>query len=168
MGEWKNRLMAETMDDMGPSILPEQIPPPNPVATPPHCFCGGICHYEDSARIYHGSTRFGMRWICENWDTCGGSVGAHPDGRPLGTVPDEETKILRRQLHSIVDVIWYGHKGREKRYKRGSAYRWLANTTRWPIDRAHIGMMDAEQCRYALRCLTSVPYELRKELLPRE
>lgn len=140
--------------------------PPEPPTTPPVCFCGSECVYKDSKGLYAKS--YGMRWICKRFPACRGSVGAHPDGKPLGSVPDEPTKKLRGQLHSIVDAVW-SHKrtGRERHQARGSAYRWLSDITGWPIDICHIGMMNERQCLYALERTKTIPYEKRKELLPR-
>lgn len=133
---------------------------------PPDCFCGTETEYIDSAAFYHGRS-YGMRWICKRWPECRGSVGSHPDGRPLGTIPDESTKKLRIELHSIVDAIWHGKTGKEKRYARGSAYRWLQNLTGLSQEDCHIGMFDEEACRFALKRVAEVPYERRKELMPR-
>lgn len=137
--------------------------------TPPTCYCGAQTVYQDSKDYYHGKS-YGMRWICERWPQCHGSVGAHPDGTPLGTIPDGETKALRSQCHAVADPIWRDSRftAAERRYLRGSVYRWMQAITGLSQDECHIGMFDAEQCRYLLKRMTEVPYEKRKELLPRE
>jgi hypothetical protein len=133
----------------------------------PDCFCGSRTIYQDSKEYYHG-TSYGMRYICERWPECLGSVGAHPDGQPLGTVPDPETKRLRGVCHGMVDAIWRDANltAKEQRQKRGSVYRWLQNITGLSQGECHIGKFNAEQCRFLIKCIKAVPYEQRHELLP--
>lgn len=148
-------------------VLESNVPTPSRPAAIPICFCGSSCSYTDS-RAFYGRSGYGKRWICSRFPNCRGSVGAHPDGKPLGTVPTVETKALRSELHQIVDAVWREQtKGSLRRKKRGSAYNWLADVTGWPVEVAHIGYMNEEQCAYALRCVRRVPYDLRKILIPR-
>lgn len=102
-----------------------------------------------------------MRYICVRFPDCEGSVGAHPDGKPLGSVPDPETKRLRSQLHGIVDSHWLGLKGKEKKRARGSVYRWLMALTELDVDHCHIGMLNAKQLRKLLVLVRAYPYEHR-------
>lgn len=136
--------------------------------TPPICFCGSETEYKDSAELYHGRS-YGMRWICKRFPDCRGSVGAHPDGRPLGTVPNPEDKVWRGRLHALIDPLWRNPSptdDRRKKYRRGSVYRWLSIITNLPIDEVHVGMWDAEMCQKVLKLIEQYPYEQRYELIP--
>jgi hypothetical protein len=44
-------------------------------------------------------------------------VGVHPNGKPLGNIPDENTKVLRRKLHAIVDPLWQNQTYHSRRKK---------------------------------------------------
>lgn len=55
---------------------------------------------------------------------CGEYVGTHPDGRPLGTIPTQELRILRYRIHLALDALWIGKKG--ARWKRSKYYRKIA------------------------------------------
>lgn len=132
----------------------------------PTCFCGSRTVYQDSKAYYHGKS-YGMRWICERWPACNGSVGAHPNGTPLGTVPDALTKELRRQCHAIVDPLWqegnvFGD-GRRNRM-RSSVYRYMQVLMDLPPHVCHIGMFDADQCSTLLRRMAATPYEPHHQL----
>lgn len=130
----------------------------------PICYCGSLTEYKDSRDYYHGKS-YGMRYICIRWPECRGSVGAHPDGKPLGTVPDDETKRLRGICHGLIDPLWQnaGLIGKEKHHKRNSVYKWMCNLMELSRDEAHIGMFDASQCRQLIRRVKEVPYDRRRE-----
>lgn len=52
---------------------------------------------------------------------CCSSVGTHPDGRPLGSIPTREIKGIRQKIHAALDPLW-----KSKRYKRGELYAIIA------------------------------------------
>jgi hypothetical protein len=71
---------------------------------PVPCYCGSPAHLRDNSLLYNGkSYGNGKAYICDRFPDCRGSVGVHPNGKPLGTIPDEETKKLRRSVHTIID-----------------------------------------------------------------
>ncbi len=78
---------------------------------------------------------------CTNYPECKGTHGAHPDGRPLGTPADAETKQARRYAHDAFDAhcIKYDLTADE-------GYSWLAGVLGVPEDEAHMGQMDKETC----------------------
>ena len=53
------------------------------------------------------ASRWGYFYGCEGTH-CDGTHGAHPDGRPLGTPGDNETKEARIQAHASFDKLWSG------------------------------------------------------------
>jgi hypothetical protein len=134
------------------------------VAIPPMCFCGATTVYQDSKAYYHGHRSYGMRWICSRWPECDGSVGAHPDGKPLGTVPSAEDKKYRSMLHAQIDPLWQNQE-RSKKRARGSVYGWLRRILNMTADECHIGNFNAETCIEALEQIALHPYEHRHSLV---
>lgn len=83
-------------------------------------------------------------WLCE---PCNAYVGCHvgttnPLGRPAGP----ETRGARSAAHRVFDPLW-----RNGRMSRTQAYRWLREAMGLTKEECHIGMMNAEQARQALR-----------------
>lgn len=126
-------------------------------ASKPVCFCGSSTTYQDS-KDYYAGTSYGMRWICDRFPACRGSVGAHPDGRPLGTIPDEETKQLRIKLHALVDPLWRDRTDRTKKRNRASVYGWLRRIMDMTSQECHIGNFTKDQCLEALKKIEEKPY----------
>lgn len=122
------------------------------------CFCGSTASIRSNAIIYNGREYGnGKAWICDRFPDCRGSVGTHPDGKPLGTIPDAETKKLRIQVHAVIDPIW---KGQSKK-KRGSVYGWLKRITGSQKE-IHIGETTKEDCLRLLELIEQNPYEDRQ------
>lgn len=128
------------------------------------CHCGSRAKLESNSKIYGGKTfGNGMAYICERFPKCRGSVGVHPCGRPLGTIPDEETKKLRMKVHAAVDPNWKSAtNGRSKSRNRGSVYGWLRRITGMGAKDCHIGMFSKADCLKALDAIEKNPY-LQKE-----
>ena len=135
--------------------------PHTTMSVTPICFCGSVTVYQDSAAYYHGHS-YGMRWICSRWPECDGSVGAHPDGKPLGTVPSHEDKKYRSLVHAQIDPLWE-NQARSKKRARGSVYGWLRRILNLTADECHVGNWDADQCIEALEQIALHPYEHRHE-----
>jgi hypothetical protein len=127
---------------------------------PPKCFCGANTVYQDSKSYYHG-TSYGMRYICERFPDCRGSVGAHPNGSPLGSVPDSVTSPLRIQCHSIIDPLWRYEdlRGKQRNEKRNSVYKWVGKIMGMDRKDCHVGMFSADQCRMFLERQAFFSYE---------
>lgn len=89
--------------------------------------------------------KYGLRYLqdgtCQRMP-CAGSLGAHPDGTPLGRPADAVTKGLRVEAHEVFDRLW-----KLGLMDRGQAYAWLAASMGLTREEAHIGMFDAERCR---------------------
>lgn len=128
------------------------------------CHCGQKAHRKSNSLIYGKEYGNGRAYICDNWPECTGSIGTHPDGKPLGTIGDKETQQLRRMCHSIIDPLWQEvENGRSRKRNRGSVYGWIQRITGLSPAEAHIGMMDAEDCRRLLRKIVENPYVVHGE-----
>ena len=98
-----------------------------------------------SASQVYGQTRdsrgkpYGDIWICPAGHDC--RVGAHPDGRPKGTLAGPALRTARMDAHAAFDGWW-----KAEGISRSLAYRRLANIMN--VDPAHIGEFDLHQCRY--------------------
>jgi hypothetical protein len=71
-------------------------------------------------------------------------VGAHPDGRPLGTLAGKELRRLRKRCHEAFDVCW------NTRQERDAMYSALALALGIEKAACHFSMMDEAMCRRAL------------------
>jgi hypothetical protein len=126
----------------------------------PICFCGSPSHLDSNAKIYNGKEYGNGRiWLCDRYPECRGSVGVHPDNRPLGTMVDLETKKLRIQIHDLVDPLWQNQTDRPRNKARGSVYGWLARIT--GIENYHTAHLTKKQCLTTLEAIKHNPYENR-------
>lgn len=129
---------------------------------PVECFCGSPAHLQENSLLYNGrSYGNGKAYICDRFPLCRGSVGVHPNGKPLGTIPDESTKKLRMAVHAKIDPLWRGRTDISKHKARGSVYGWLRHIMDMTPTECHIGNFTAEQCTQALERIEANPYELR-------
>lgn len=104
-------------------------------------------------------SRYGHFYGCTGYPECRGTHGAHPDGSPLGTPADRETKHARIEAHGAFDRLWKwapdyyeidenDKEGRERAVKRiqraarNRAYAWLAHEMGIDRDACHIGSFD--------------------------
>lgn len=119
------------------------------------CHCGSTASLRSNALLYNGKEYGnGKAWICDRFPECRGSVGTHPDGRPLGTIPDAETKRLRITVHSMIDPIW---RQLGKKKLRGSVYGWLKRITGSQKE-IHIGETTKEDCLRLIQLIKANPY----------
>jgi ssDNA-binding Zn-finger/Zn-ribbon topoisomerase 1 len=114
-------------------------------------------------------SRFGPFYGCEHYPRCRSTHGAHPNGMPLGTPADVETKAARMVAHTAFDPLWRDalelypnipERPRRARqdaiYKvraraRVRAYAWLAEQLAIPAEECHIGLFDSETCRRVIK-----------------
>ena len=126
---------------------------------PPKCYCGSTTSLRSNTLLYNGKEYGnGRAWICDQFPKCRGSVGTHPDGRPLGTIPDEETKHLRIKVHALIDPLW-----KSNRKKRGSVYGWLKRISNSSHE-IHLGESNKEDCLRLLELIRKYPYEEKWKL----
>jgi len=86
-------------------------------------------------------SRYGKFWGCTRYPVCKGTHGAHPDGRPLGTPANKETKEARIKAHAAFDTLW-----KSGEMIRTAAYQWMCKAMELSKDEAHIGKFSKEQC----------------------
>lgn len=115
----------------------------------PICYCGSTTSLRSNSLLYNGKEYGnGKAWICERFPACRGSVGTHPNGQPLGTIPDAETKKLRMDVHALIDPIWKSGK-----LKRGQVYARLSKALGKTY---HTGETTAEDCKQLLELIPSI------------
>jgi ssDNA-binding Zn-finger/Zn-ribbon topoisomerase 1 len=133
----------------------------------PICYCGSPTHLDTNAKIYNGREYGnGKIWLCDRYPDCRGSVGVHPDNRPLGTIADPETKKWRIAVHDRIDKLWKNNpksKGRHGGRLRGSVYKWLRGLMKMSAKECHIGNFTTEQCIEALEQIALHPYSERNK-----
>jgi len=124
------------------------------------CHCGAEATLRENSLLYNGrSYGNGKAWICTRFPVCRGSVGTHPDGRPLGTIPDDETKKLRMKVHALVDPNWKREPiNRIRKRKRNSVYGWLRRIMEMDKERCHVGMFTKADCLKALDLIPKNPF----------
>jgi len=103
-----------------------------------------LCPEKDcNGRLVLRSSVHGVFYGCTNYPRCRGSHGAHPDGAPLGKPADGETKKARIRAHAFFDRLW---KDPVVGKTRAEAYEWLAKSYNMVPEKAHISMMDKDDC----------------------
>lgn len=113
--------------------------------------CGSSMHLRDS--------KHGLFYGCAAYPTCRATHGAHPDGRPLGTPANAETKRARIAAHEAFDKLW---KEPERYMTRRDAYRWLADLLGLSPGEAHIATFDRGQCNAVIDGATKVVEQLQQ------
>jgi hypothetical protein len=111
----------------------------------PHCHVEAVLR--DNSVIYGRTYGHGLTWICPNFGNgCDRYVGAHPSGKPQGTLADRRLREARQGAHDAFDPLWLDgpKKGRRARKKR--AYQWMQSVLGIGPDECHIGMFDEAQC----------------------
>jgi hypothetical protein len=129
---------------------------------PVTCFCGSPAHLHNNKKLYgkeYGKVPYA--YICDRFPVCRGSVGVHPQGKPLGTIPDPQTKAMRIKLHAIIDPLWRDQTQRSKKKARGSVYGWLRRISGLSAEECHVGMFDADMCLKMMMLIRENPYEER-------
>jgi hypothetical protein len=67
----------------------------------------------------------------------------------MGRLANEELRYWKKEAHAAFDPIWQGkvNLGWGKYKARNSTYEWLAKEMKLPVEHAHIGMFDVNQCK---------------------
>lgn len=84
---------------------------------------------------------------CSRYPDCTATHGAHPDGHPLGTPANRQTKEARIEAHKAFDRLW-----KDGHMSRADAYRWLARALNRPD--AHIGSMEIDDCKAVIEAVS--------------
>jgi ssDNA-binding Zn-finger/Zn-ribbon topoisomerase 1 len=85
---------------------------------------------------------------CTKYPECTGKLGAHPDGKPMGTPASQATRTLRIQAHNRFDLLWMKNSfvPGSGTMSREQAYWWMQQAMELSEEAAHIGKFDGEQC----------------------
>jgi ssDNA-binding Zn-finger/Zn-ribbon topoisomerase 1 len=105
----------------------------------PECGAPMILRSTDKFKHRDGSPR--KFYGCSRFPDCRATHGAHPNGRPMGTPANAETKEARCLAHEAFDPLWKSGK-----MERANAYLWLAEQMGIPFGDCHIGNFSKEQC----------------------
>jgi hypothetical protein len=89
---------------------------------------------------------------CSRYPLCDAAHGADPDGRPLGTPANKETKQARIAAHDKFDAYW-----KKNRLHRNQAYKLLQDIMELSPKDAHIAMFTKDQCEKL--CVGDVGFE---------
>lgn len=94
-------------------------------------------------------------WRCSG--TCDARVGCHARTiRPLGTVAKPELRRMREGCHLLFDRLWKDQSAPYCVGDRSAAYSWLSSQLDIPLESAHIGMLNEEQCQKLLTVLNAI------------
>ena len=91
-------------------------------------------------------SRYGKFYGCSRFPRCRGTIGAHPDGTPLGIPANKATKGARIRAHDVFDRLWM-----TSLMTRDGAYRWMCRVMDLSEDEAHIGKFTIEQCETLIK-----------------
>ena len=94
-------------------------------------------------RLVLRSSKHGLFYGCTRYPSCKGSHGAHPNGAPLGVPADSLTRQARIRAHAFFDRLWKDPTVGKSRF---DAYTWLAKMLNVPLDKAHISMLNKDDC----------------------
>lgn len=107
----------------------------NTVACPE---CGSEMTLRTSTKFKTNSGEARKFYGCSKYPECKGTHGANPDGTPMGTPADGETKALRQAIHMLLEVVFGKWNDKSARNKM---YAWLKENA----PQAHVGQMTKEQ-----------------------
>jgi ssDNA-binding Zn-finger/Zn-ribbon topoisomerase 1 len=92
-------------------------------------------------------SRFGLFYGCVRYPACDGTHGAHPNGDPLGTPANKETKLARMAAHDAFDKLWKGATKKGRKSARKNAYDWLREQLKLTKEECHIGKFNIAMCK---------------------
>lgn len=109
-------------------------------------YCGNLTELTDSTEAY--PVDYGKIYLCRD---CMAWVGCHSGTtKALGRVAKKELRQNKKAAHFYFDALWRRKMVKDKCSKtaaRNAAYCWMAKAMNLPPERAHIGMMDDDQCK---------------------
>lgn len=115
------------------------------------CNCGKKMFLRrHNSMIYQNSGENRLFYACPDFPVCRTTLGAHPDGEPLGFVGDEETRALRCEAHNVMDEF-IARTG----VRKHDVYRLLQN--HYNGEKVHFAGMSKEELRKAIDFLRGLP-----------
>ena len=103
----------------------------------PICICGAPMVMRATSKFTHKNGAPKKFWGCSRYPECKETIGAHPDGKPLGFVVDRETRQLRHEVHQLLEKFW----NYDDRKQRREMYAFLKRVA----PPGHMGQMDKDQ-----------------------
>jgi len=102
--------------------------------------CGSGMILRENPNQLDGNRRAKMFYSCASWSKtrCKGSVGAHPNGAPVGIPTGAKGKAARIETHEVM-AAWM----KRKNLNKAQAYAALERYYKKPI---HIGHLDITGC----------------------
>ncbi len=88
----------------------------------PDCGAQMILKKTEKFRTRDGKPR--LFYSCSRFPACANSLGAHPDGTPLGIPVSKEVRILRTECHKLMDQV-FGKWSDLSRRKKAEVYSWM-------------------------------------------
>lgn len=110
--------------------------------------CGSKMILRETTKFKWDNGENRLFYGCVRWPACRGTHGAHPNGAPLGTPADSETKQARIRAHAAFDQLW---KPARARMTQDEAYLWMQSKMGLKSSEAHIGKFNIEQCDTLVR-----------------
>ena len=104
--------------------------------------CGKPMIFRNTLNTVHKSGEAKSWYQCKDFPSCRGALGAHPDGTPLGTPANTETRRWRIEAHSYFDALIEVYRIPKKK-----AYKWLALEMNMTKEECHIANFGIEQCK---------------------
>ena len=95
-------------------------------------------------------SRYGLFYGCGNYPSCKATHGAHPDGKPLGTPANKETRTWRMKAHESFDKLYQGENSLMTRLE---AYDYLQLIMNLSQEDAHISKFTIQQCQDLIELL---------------
>lgn len=115
-------------------------------------YCGGRIVKTKSRVLYgRGSVQRNHLSMCNAYVGC--HKGTDP---PMGRVANTVLRLKRKETHEVFDHFW-----KSRGWTRSAAYRWLAKQLGVPEEKAHIAMMEMDECEQVIRLCRGL--ENRKE-----
>jgi len=111
-----------------------------------------VCGYRlilyKSKTFKYGGGKDRLFYRCEKYPKCDTSCGAHPDGVIAAIPADVRTKTWRSRAHAKFDKLWQSGD-----MERTAAYQLMQKIMNMTEDEAHIGFMNADQCKLLIERL---------------
>jgi hypothetical protein len=111
----------------------------------PNCGAEMTLRTTNKFKYRNGSPR--KFYGCSRWPLCNGILASHPNGEVASTPADPETKALRKEAHSIAELIWGAWD--DPLADKFGMYRWLEKNT----SSGHIGKLSKTELHIVIKKL---------------
>lgn len=97
---------------------------------------------EDGQPMVMRQSKYGPFLACTLWPKCDITHSVHPNGTPMGTPANRQTRVARTDAHAVFDRFW-----QSMGWAKSDAYRWLAQAMGIDERMAHIAHFNFNQCK---------------------